>query len=139
MNIHSSICFSLFIFIFNEILVFKDSFIIFSSQLLQLSENIYQVVSRSKCLLECSASNAPNAALTWYKGSSLFSIIKISDLNMILSLLLEVEYHDKNNYSCVINNHISNKTTHLDISELCQSCSGGDNIYLLNLSIVSSN
>ncbi|XP_016115477.1 titin-like [Sinocyclocheilus grahami] len=78
---------------------------------------------RTKCVLVCSAKNVPNATLTLYNGSSLFSMTKVSDINIDPVLCLEVENKDKNNYSCVFNNHISSQITRLNITQLCQTCS----------------
>uniref|UniRef100_A0A3Q3J9H9 Ig-like domain-containing protein n=1 Tax=Monopterus albus TaxID=43700 RepID=A0A3Q3J9H9_MONAL len=70
-------------------------------------------MSCSSVILQCSAENTREMTLAWYRGRDRVKNISSPDLSFRLSLPLEIESHDGDNYSCVAENPVDEKATTL--------------------------
>ncbi|KAI5620141.1 hypothetical protein C0J50_20307, partial [Silurus asotus] len=82
------------------------------------------LLSTESCFLLCSVENGEDVNLSWYRENERISITNNTDLSVPLNLPLQIQHHEKNTYICVSANPVSNKTTSLNISQLCVHNSG---------------
>uniref|UniRef100_A0A4W4EBW3 Ig-like domain-containing protein n=1 Tax=Electrophorus electricus TaxID=8005 RepID=A0A4W4EBW3_ELEEL len=76
------------------------------------------------CSFLCSVISERGLVLFWYKDNFILNRTGSSSLNAILHLPLEIEKPENENFTCVVSNPVSNKTTTANITTLCHHSSG---------------
>lgn len=76
------------------------------------------------CTLKCSSENGPGVSLSWYKGSERLNQTSSPELNVNLSLTLEIKERNSDVYHCVAANPVSNQTTQFSFQEHCPPYTG---------------
>ncbi|XP_053533563.1 natural killer cell receptor 2B4, partial [Ictalurus punctatus] len=79
------------------------------------------VVSTEACSPLCTVENGEDVTLSWYRENERISITNNTDLSVPLNLPLQIQHHDNNTntYICVSANPVSNKSSSLNITQLC--------------------
>ncbi|XP_029605893.1 hepatocyte cell adhesion molecule-like [Salmo trutta] len=93
---------------------------------------------KGSCSVVCSVENQIDRTLSWYRGEKRLNQTSSPDLSTNLSLPLEIKLQDKDIYSCVAANPVSNQTTKLNIETLCLQVveSGPNRITIITIVLV---
>ncbi|XP_073341508.1 hepatic and glial cell adhesion molecule-like [Pagrus major] len=75
--------------------------------------------SCSSVWVECCVENSRELILSWYRGRERLKETSGLDLSSRLSLVLEIESHDEDDYSCVAENPVEEKATKLNREDTC--------------------
>uniref|UniRef100_A0A673YCR9 Ig-like domain-containing protein n=1 Tax=Salmo trutta TaxID=8032 RepID=A0A673YCR9_SALTR len=88
---------------------------------------------KGSCSVVCSVENQIDRTLSWYRGEKRLNQTSNPDLSTNLSLPLEIKLQDKDIYSCVAANPVSNQTTKLNIERLCLQFVGMSLMVMCNI------